>query len=235
MFFGRKNPDKKPQHSPYSQYVSNKVIPNISTQRDAILDTAKKCFPRGLGEVAAQRALISHGHAIAQMIAISIAVNMQNVLKREFKDIEYADCALTAQFIMRLPLRNHREAIDEIVVDWITAFETDINYLIFASDEVMIDLIETGNDRYLKYECASEAIMPDAYFFILVKILKQRQDGEYEPYKMLDHAWVPDMNMMGVLQSNWHKTEIMMNHWIKTVQTIQNLAWDNDLEVWEWW
>lgn len=235
MLFGKKKKEENSIHSPYSKYVSEKIIPNISIQRETVLDTANKCFPKGIGESAVQNSLVNYGHSISQMMALSIAVKIQNSLHYEFPDTAYADCALMAQFIMRLPLRKHEEATDDIIGHWISAFETDVKYLTFAPDDTLNDIIETGNDCYLRYEVSSEAKMPAAYFFILSKIIKQRQAGETRPYEMIDHTWTPDMNIMGVLESAWDDIEIMMNHWIEDVQTIQDLACDNELEVWDWW
>ena len=139
--------------APFANFVVKKVAPHLSAQRDVILDTARKSFPKGIYESGAERALINYGHATAQMVALALGAAARSVIGRELSDIEYGDCALAAQFLMRIPLRDHDEAIDCVIGEWITAFETDLHYLVFANNNESIpDLIEQGNKRYLHYE-----------------------------------------------------------------------------------
>ncbi len=235
MIFRRKGPADTTQLPPFAHYVTRKVAPTLSAQRDTILDTATKSFPRGLGERAVERGLVNYGHATSQMIALACAATIRDVRRKELQDIEYGDCALAASFFMRIPFRDQDEAINEIIDDWIAAFETDMRYLVFASDASLVDLLNEGNERFLYYEGNRNAIMPDAYLHLLAKVLRQRWAGEEEPYSLLDPMLGPDPIVFGALQAAWSKVEVMMDHWIGTARAVQELAENNDLEVWEWW
>ena len=132
MLFGRGHKRRAEQElSPYANFVLKKVGPFLSAQRGAILGTARKSFPTGMYESGAERALVDYGHATAQMVAIALGATARNATGRELSEIEYGDCALAAQFLMRSPLRGYDEAIDYIIGDWIKAFETDLHYLVF--------------------------------------------------------------------------------------------------------
>ena len=153
MLFGKgRQKGVEQELAPYANFVVKKVAPFLTTQRDTTLDTARKSFPMGIYEDGAERALTKYGHATAQTVAVALAAAARNATGRELSEIEYGDCALAAQFLMRFPLRSYDEAIDYIVDDWMTAFETDLHYLVFANNnESVRDLIEQGNERYLYY------------------------------------------------------------------------------------
>lgn len=220
----------------YANFVVKKVAPYLATQRDTILDTARKSFPKGIYEGGAERALTRYGHATAQTVAVALAATARNTTGRELSEIEYGDCALAAQFLMRLPLRSYDEAIDYIVGDWITAFETDLHYLVFANNnESVLDLIEQGNERYLYYERHEDSKLPDAYFFLLAKVLLQREKGEWEPYRLLDPMLGPSPILMASFDTAWDDIGSMIQHWMDTVQEVQREADKNGLEVWSWW
>lgn len=237
MFFGKgRRRDTARDLMPYAFFVAQKVAPNLSSQRDSILDSARKSFPKGLYENGAQRALIQYGQSTSQVVAVALVAVVKDAVGRELTDIEYGDCALAAHFLMRIPLRGFDEAIDDIVSDWITAFETDLHYLVFANEKESIsDLIEQGNERYLHYEQHEEAILPDAYFFLLAKVLLQREKGEWEPYRLLDPMLGPNPILLADLDTAWSDIGSMIQHWMDTVQKVQKEARKNGLEVWEWW
>lgn len=237
MLFGRgRKKDVQRELAPYANFVLKKVIPSLSTQRDVILDTARKSFPKGIYESGAEQALINYGHATTQMVALALGAAARNTTGKELSEIEYGDCALAAQFLMRIPLRDYDEAIDHIVGDWITAFETDLHYLVFAGDNASIpDLIEQGNERYLHYEMHEDAKLPDAYFFLLAKVLLQREKGEWEPYRLLDPMLGPSPILLASFDNAWDEIGSMIQHWMDTVQEVQKEADKNGLEVWSWW
>ena len=59
MLFGRcRQKGVAREFAPYANFVVKKVIPSLSTQRDVILDTARKIFLKGKYESDAERALI---------------------------------------------------------------------------------------------------------------------------------------------------------------------------------
>lgn len=237
MLFG-KGRQRGVEHAlaPYANFVVKKVAPFLSAQHDEILDTARKSFPRGTYESGAERALIRYGHATTQMVAVALAAAVRNATSKELSEIEYGDCALAAQFLMRIPLRGHDEAIDYIVGDWITAFETDMHYLVFAdNNESVPDLIEQGNERYLNYEMHHDAKLPDAYFFLLAKVLTQRDKGECEPYRLLDPMLGPSPILMASFDTAWDDIGSLVQHWMDTAQEVQKVADKNGLEVWSWW
>lgn len=222
--------------APYAKFVVQKVAPNLSLQRDTILDSARKSFPKGLYEKGAERALIKYGQSTSQVVAVALAAAAKDALGRELIDIEYGDCALAAHFLMRIPLRAVDEAIDEIISDWITEFEMDLRYLVFANETVSVsDLIEEGNNRYLHYEDHEDAKLPDAYFFLLAKVLLQREKGEWEPYRLLDPMLGPNPILMASLDTAWTDIGSMIQHWMDTVQEVQKEADKHGLEVWGWW
>lgn len=144
ILFGRcRQRGVEKESAPYPNFVLKKVAPFLSAQRDAILATARKSFPQGMYESGAERALINYGQATVQMVAVALAAAARSATGRELSEIEYGDCALAAQFLMRIPFRGHDEATDHIVGDWIKAFETDLHYLVFAHEnESVPDLIE---------------------------------------------------------------------------------------------
>ncbi len=235
LFWKGRQRDVKQELTPYANFVVKKVAPFLATQRDTILDTARKSFPKGIYVGGAERALTIYGHATAQMVAIALAATARNVTGRELSEIEYGDCALAAQFLMRIPIRGHDEAIDYIVGDWITAFETDLHYLVFANDNKSIpDLIEQGNERYLRYEMHEDAKLPDAYFFLLAKVLMQREKGECEPYRLLDPMLGPSPILLASFDTAWDDIGSMIQHWVDTVKEVQKEADENSLEVWSW-
>lgn len=236
MLFGRGRKGVERELAPYANFVLKKVAPFLSAQRDVILDTARKSFPQGMYESGAEGALINYGHATAQMVALALGASARNATGRELSEIEYGDCALAAQFLMRIPLSGHAEAINYIVGDWITAFETDVHYLVFANNNESIpDLIEQGNERYLHYEGHEDAKLPDAYFFLLAKVLLQREKGEWEPYRLLDPMLGPSPILLASFDTAWDDIGSMIQHWMDTVQEVQMQADKNGLEVWSWW
>jgi len=237
MFFGKGGRrDTKRVLAPYANFVLEKVSPFLVAQHDAILDTARKSFPKGMYESGAEHDLIKYGHATAQMVALTLAAAARNATGRDLSDIEYGDCALAAQFLMRIPLREHDEAIDYIVVDWIKAFETDVYYLVFADkNDSISDLIEQGNERYLYYEEHEDAKLPDAYWFLLSKVLLQRENGEWEPYRLLDPMLGPNPSLLASFNAAWNDIGSLIQHWMDTVQEVQKEADKNGLEVWGWW
>ncbi|WP_238365788.1 hypothetical protein [Mesobacterium pallidum] len=237
MFFskGRKR-EVEPELAPYANFVVKKAAPFLTTQRDAILDTAKKSFPKGMFERGAMRALSKYGHATGQTVALTLAGAARNEFGRELSDIEYGDCALAAHFMMRIPLRRHHEASDDIIGDWITAFEADLNYLVFVDNsDSVIDLIEQGNDRYLYYEKNDDAKLPDAYFFLLAKVLLQRENGEWQPYRFLDPMLGPSPTLLASFATAWDDIGTLIQEWMDTVRRVQKEANKNGLEVWTWW
>lgn len=222
--------------APYANFVVKKVAPFLATRRDAILNTARKSFPKGMYEDGAKRALTSYGHATAQTVAVALAAAARNATGREMSEIEFGDCALAAHFLMRIPLRDYDEAIDYIIGDWITAFETDLHYLVFDdNNESVPDLIEQGNERYLHYEEHEDAKLPDAYFFLLAKVLLQREKGEWEPYRLLDPMLGPSPILTASFDAAWDDIGSMIQHWMDTVQEVQREADKNGLEIWSWW
>lgn len=237
MLFGRRRQKGAAKTlAPYANFVVKKVAPFLSDQRNVVLDTARKSFPKGMYESGAERALIEYGHATAQMVALALSASAQNATGRELSEIEYGDCALAAQFLMRIPLRDHDEAIDHIVGDWIAAFEADLHYLVFANDNVSIpDLIEQGNERYLQYEEHEDTKLPDAYFYLLAKVLLQREKGEREPYRLLDPMLGSSPILLASFDAAWEEIGSMIQHWMDTVQEVQKEAEKNGLEVWSWW
>jgi hypothetical protein len=237
MLFGKgRQRGVEQELAPYANFVVKKVAPFLATQRDALLDTARKSFPKGMYEDGAERALTNYGHATAQTVAVGLAAAARNATGKELSEIEYGDCALAAHFLMRLPLRGRDEAIDYIVGDWLTAFETDLHYLVFANDNASVpDLIEQGNERYLYYEEHEDSKLPDAYFFLLAKVLLQREKGEWEPYRLLDPMLGPSPTLMASFETAWDDIGSMIQHWMDTVQEVQREADKNGLEVWSWW
>lgn len=237
MLFGRgRQRGAAKELAPYANFVVKKVAPLLVSKRDSILNTARKSFPKGMYESGAEQALTNYGHATAQTIAVALAATVRNATGRDLSEIEYGDCALAAQFLMRIPLRGHGEAIDYIIGDWITAFETDLHYLVFANDNESIpDLIEHGNERYLQYEMHKDSKLPDAYFFLLAKVLLQREKGESEPYRILDPMLGPSPILLASFDTAWDDIGSMIQHWMDTVQEVQKEAGKNGLEVWSWW
>jgi hypothetical protein len=190
--FKRRKSAEAVQLPPFAHYVNKKVAPDLAVRRDVILDTAAKSFPRGVGDRAVERGLGNYGHATSQLIALVFAAAIQDVRRTEIQDIEYGDCALAASFCMRILFCGQYDPIREIIDDWIAAFETDMRYLLYASDASVTDLLEAGNERFLHYEGDGGAIMPDAYLYLLAKVLGQREGGEWEPYSALDPMLAPD-------------------------------------------
>lgn len=237
LFFGngrQRATDRK--LAPYENFVRKKIAPNFSLQSDLIFESAIKSFPKGIYENGAKLDLIAYGQSTVNMVAVSLAEVARNAMGRELADIEYGDCALAAQFLQRIPLRSFDEAADDIFGHWISAFETDLKYLVYADENVSIsDLIEQGHESYLQYENHEDAKLPAAYFYIFAKVLLQRQRGDLEPYRLLDPMIGPNPILLASLENAWLDIGSMIQNWMDTVQGVQDEANQNGLEVWSWW
>ncbi|MEP0941214.1 MAG: hypothetical protein ABJH63_10240 [Rhizobiaceae bacterium] len=236
MLFGKKQrQDKTECSAPYLNFVTKKVAGGLSHQRDLIISSAQKLFPRGAFEATVKRDLIVYGHATSQVVAVGLAAIIKKARRRELADIEYGDCALAASFLMRLPLRGHDEAIDEVIRDWIEAFETDLRYLIFAEELSVSDLIEVGNDRFVHYETNSDTKLPVAYFHLLSRVITLREQGEPEPYRLLNASLASSPILLASLEDSWIDLSSLIQHWMDTVVTVQMEAEEHGQEVWNWY
>lgn len=236
LFRRRRQGDRKPILPPYPKFVVHKVAPIMSSQRDVILTTVSKSFPRGIYKNGAQHALIKYGHSTSQMISVALAAAVRDAMGRELADTEYGDCALAAKFLMRMQLRNFHQAHDEILQFWMAEFQLDMHYLVYPEMvESAADLIEKAPEIYLDYEQNKDTILPEAYFYILSKALRQRSLGEAEPYRFSDQSLGPNSVVLASLQAAWPNVEKLIVNWADTVQVVQAEAAKSGIEFWDWW
>ncbi|NKL22546.1 hypothetical protein [Rhizobium leguminosarum] len=235
MFWGKKSDAAPREIASLPRYVVEKVAPRITSGRDdALIALALRTFERASPITVVERTLLNYGLDDAMMGALALANAVQDSSDGGLTDIEYADCYLCSVFCIALELRKTPQAASDALAEWAARFTKDTDYLVFADMEQLVDLLESGWDRFISYHDHPDAILPRAYLHLLSQVIRQRRRGSYTPYSDLDPMISSDPLVLVALEVAWEgKVRVFSRHWYSLVERIRDAADEHEEEFWQ--
>ncbi|TPN39370.1 hypothetical protein FKO01_04210 [Mesorhizobium sp. B2-3-3] len=195
---------------------------------------AQRTFERGLptGHVI-EKMLLDHGMNDAMATAVALAGAIGEAADMALSDIEYGDCYLCSIFCLAARLRETANAAADALTEMADRFSRDVDYLIYAKEDEIADLRESGWDRFMRYHDHEDAILPQAYLHLLSQVVRQRRMGSDTPYADLDPMILSDPITLAALEIAWEsKGRVLVGHWDRLVERVQELADENDVKFW---
>lgn len=200
------------------RYFVEKVAPRIKQPAEAsLIQMAQRTFERGLpAQHVIDTMLIELGMNDAMATAMALAAALGDVGDLALSDIEYGDCYLCSVFCLAAGLRGTPSAAADALTEMVQRFSRDVDYLVYADQDEIDDLTESGWDRFMHYHDHEDAILPQAYLHLLSQVVRQRRRGSDTPYADLDPMIMSDPIMLAALEMAWEsKGRVLIGHWVQ--------------------